>query len=106
MSGESSRRSPSGTLLNVFRDVVIDVGNVVAASTLAVVVAAPGFPEAEIGDTISVECADLEAGLAFGGAFVHVAGGFTFRVVNPTAGAVNPASHTYKVTLTKPGPTV
>jgi hypothetical protein len=106
MSGETARRSPSGTTLNVFRDVVIDAAAVGAASVLHVVVAAPAFPEAEVGDRIEVECDALEADLGFGGAFVHVAGGFTFRLVNPSAAPINPASHTYRVTLTKPGPTL
>jgi len=106
MSGEAARRSPSGALLNVFRDIVMDVAAVGAAATLDHVVAAPGFPEAAVGDTIEVSTAALEAGLGVALAWVHVAGGLTVRFINPTAAPIDPASHTYQVVLTKKGPTL
>jgi hypothetical protein len=90
----------------VFRDVVMDVAAVGAAATLNHVVAAPGFPEAALGDSVDVSCAALEADLGIVNAFVHVAGGFTVTFMNPTAAPINPASHTYQVLLTKKGPTL
>jgi len=74
-------------------------------ATLDVVIAAPTFPEAEVGDMVQVSCDALEANIGFVGAWVHAAGGVTFRLMNPTAAGINPASHTYKVQITKPGPT-
>lgn len=104
MSGESSRRSPSGGLLNVFRDVVLDLGNIVANVTLDSGDIA--FPEASPGDIVTWSAAALEANLVNGGGWVQAAGQVRIRVGNVSVGAVNPASQTFRICLTKKGPTL
>jgi hypothetical protein len=84
----------------------MDVAAIPANGTLDHVVAAPGFPEASVGDAIAVQCPALEADAGIVNAFVHVAGGFTVRFMNPTAAPIDPAAHDYIVTLTKKGPTL
>lgn len=105
MSGEVARRSPSGLVALAWRDLTLNPANIVANTTLDVVVAAPLVPEAEVGDQISVQAPALEAGLGIVNAFCHVAGGITFRIMNATVGAIDPASQTFNVMISKKGPT-
>lgn len=104
MSGETVRRSPSGAVAQVFRTFVIDLGNIVANVTLDSGDLA--FPEAALGDTVEYSAPALNANLVNGGAWVQAAGVVRLRVGNVSVGAIDPASQSFFVVLTKKGVTL
>jgi hypothetical protein len=81
-------------------DVVYDPASVAAATAVenATTMAVPG---AAVGDGVIVQKPTGTAGVAVAGARVSAAGVVTVTFVNPTAGAVDPPSETYRVTLIK-----
>ena len=92
---------PSGPDSSQRGEVAIDHGNIVAASVLEATVAWPG---AKVGDLVnaSPKSTNIAAlGIAYGGARVTAADTIGITLVNPTAGAVNPAEITWVVQLVK-----
>jgi hypothetical protein len=81
-------------------DVVWDPASVAAATATenATTMTVPG---AAVGDGVIVQKPTNTAGIAVGGARVSAANTVTVQLINPTAGAVDPGSETYRVTLIK-----
>lgn len=77
----------------------VDAANVPAASVL--VVAAVALLGVDVGDLIQVSAPSLEAGLSMGDAFATAPGVLSMRIINPTAGAVNPAAQNFLFRVTK-----
>jgi len=76
----------------VFAEVAIDVANITAATSLEVTATVKG---ARIGFPVIVWATALEANLLLGAAYCSAKDEVKFRIANPTAGDVNPASHSY-----------
>jgi hypothetical protein len=80
-----------------FYNVATDPGSVAANTTLDVDIACVG---AEVGDTVSLSLRTaLDAGLALGGARVKSSGVVTYRLINATAGAIDPAANVADVVV-------
>jgi hypothetical protein len=75
-------------------DVTVDPANILANTTLALSLTVPG---AIPGQVFLVKADSLEANLAIGGAYCATAGTVVVRIVNPTVGAINPASQIFTV---------
>ncbi len=76
----------------------LDFGSINAQTGAELTIAVPG---AAAGDAVAIAApAAIEAGLAVFG-YVSAANTVTVRCVNPTAGAINPASASYRATVLK-----
>ncbi len=78
----------------VFAAVTADIGSVAAVTCLEYEFTVAG---AKKGHPVVVWCEALEANLAIAHAFCNDNGKVKVRLVNPTAGAIDPASHTYYI---------
>ncbi len=80
---------------SVFQEVSIDIGSVAAATTLVVTQAVAGL---RVGHPVILWTeAALNAGLNIGNAHCSAAGTLSFRVMNATAGAIDPAAMNFSV---------
>lgn len=78
----------------VTKEFTVDPGNVTAVTGLDVTVSVAGLKK---GYPCNVWAPSLEANLAICNAHCSANGTLKFRIVNPTAGAINPASQTMYV---------
>lgn len=72
--------------------ITTDPANISAASVLKHSMTIPGV---KVGDVVFVQAPSLENNLSLGDAYVSAANTVIVRIINPTAGAINPASQTF-----------
>jgi hypothetical protein len=97
------REAPSGPIKGVSVDVTVDVASLAAATAVDTAVTVPG---ALVGDTIVVQpLGTWPAGITAPQGRCLVAGTVQCRIANVTAGAIDPASQTFRFFLLHDSPT-
>jgi hypothetical protein len=97
------RTSPSGAVTRIKGQVTVDFASCGAAAVTIQTVALPG---AKLGDVVlmSPPAAGLSVAVACCTGYVSAADVVKMPVVNPTAGALDPASATFEYTLFRQAP--
>jgi hypothetical protein len=96
----TQKRSPSGKPARLTGTVVVDIASVPAASVALTSVPIPGV---QVGDTVFLTpSANPSVAVGILPGYCAVAGTAIFPVVNPTAGALDPASATYRYAILRP----
>jgi len=98
------REGSSGPFVIESVDVTVDIASIPAATAPDQAVVVPG---ARVGDQVQIACLSAwPANLSLPQGRVSVAGTVQVRVVNPTAGAIDPGSMSMRFTLTHDAPGV
>jgi hypothetical protein len=97
------RTSPSGSVTRIKGQVTVDFANCLAASVTIQTVTVPG---AQLGDVVLMgpPAAGLSVAVMCGVGYVSAANTVKMPVVNPTAGALDPASAVFEYCLFRATP--
>lgn len=97
------RTSPSGSVTRIKGQVTVDFAS---CGPAAVTIQSVTLPGAQLGDVVlmSPPAAGLSVAVMCGTGYVSAANAVKMPVVNPTAGALDPASATFEYTLFRATP--